>query len=345
MAHSHHTAREEGGDREGASALGDEEPPSIEGRDERSLLAAVVRSLKAWGHSLDHSDDCALLAPLPRPQLVTTDALAEGVHFDLSWDSFEQVGAQAAVVNLSDLAASGGRPQALIWSLSLPPTLSVAEVESLSWGFARVAARWEAPVVGGNLCVRPGPLELHVTALGAVPHQRLHRRGARHGDGVFVTGPLGARALGYLEPSEAARALRHQWRPHLQESAALSAWGEVTAMMDISDGLLLDAQRLAEASEVTLHLETPLLPVCARMSALASSQEVALRAALSGGEDYVLLLTSPSHPPPEVNATRVGRVERAGRAGAPRLTLDGAPASPLGYQHALRAPLSSPLHP
>jgi len=336
MSHTHTTTRAESGDG-GAPALSAEEPPSRVEGGERALLAAVVRALKAWGHAIDHGDDCALMPPLGGAQLLTTDALAEGVHFDLAWDTLEQVGAQAAVVNLSDLAASGGAPRGLLWSLSLPPALSADQVEALAWGFAKVAARWGAPVLGGNLCVRPGPLEVHVTALGAAPAARLHRRGARPGDGVFVTGALGARALGYLEPSEASRALRHLWRPHLPEAAALVSWGAVTAMMDISDGLLLDAHRLAEESDVALALESPLLPICPRMSALASSPPVALRAALRGGEDYVLLFTAPGAPPPEAHATRVGAC-LAPRPGGARVTLDGAPAAPEGYEHALGAP-------
>lgn len=342
MAHSLNTARAGTEGQEESAALGDAEPPST-GAAEPELLAVVVGALKAWGHALDHSDDCALLTSATPHHIITTDALCEGVHFDLAWDTLAQVGAQAAVANLSDLAASGGAPCALVWSLSLPPTLRLDQLEALTSGFARAAAQWESPVVGGNLCVRSGPLELHVTALGAVT-RRLHRRGAQPGDAVFVTGPLGARALGYLEPSEATRALRHEWRPHLQESAALSAWGRVSAMMDISDGLLLDARRLAEASGVSIELEGALLPVCARMSALASSPAVALQAALSGGEDYVLLFTAPAPPPPEARAIRVGACARAGAAG-PQVTLDGLPVTPRGYQHALTPSLSHPRHP
>ncbi len=350
MSHPPHTAPterarpESGGGGSSASPLPAEEPPST-GDAEPDLLEAIARSLRAWGHALDHGDDCALLGAGEGAQLLTTDALAEGVHFDLAWDTLEQVGAQAAVVNLSDLAASGGRPRALLWSLSLPPSLSVEQVGALAWGFARVAARWDAPVLGGNLCVRPGPLEVHVTALGAVEGRRLHRSGARAGDALFVTGALGARALGYLEPSEASRALRHQWRPHLSESAALASWGGVTAMMDISDGLLLDAHRIAAASDVELSITSALLPVCARMSALASTPEVALRAALSGGEDYVLLFTARGEPPPEAHATQIGECLRAARPSTSRLSLDGEPVAPRGYEHTLGAPALLPHSP
>ena len=227
--------------------MGPSPPP-----DEAALVSAIGDELRRAGRPADLSDDCAFLRGAT--QLVTTDTLIEGVHFQLDLDTLAQVGAQAAVQNLSDLAASGGGAGWLVWSLCLPPNLRTLEaVRALTRGFAETAAQNSATVVGGNLSRMPGPLTVAVTAGGPLAGKRpLTRSGALPGDGVYLTGALGDAALGVVEPTPAHRAARHAWRPHLAEAAILANDPGVTACMDISDGLLLDGARLAKASGVLL---------------------------------------------------------------------------------------------
>jgi thiamine-monophosphate kinase len=295
--------------------------------DEHRLVSIIGAALARAGRPADLTDDCAALCG--HTALVTTDTLVEGVHFDRALDTPRQIGAQAAVQNLSDLAASGGAAGWLVWSLCLGPAhRNEAFIAELAAGFADTAARYGASVVGGNLSRTAGPLVIAVTAGGPLAGERpLTRAGARPGQGVFVSGPLGDAALGVFDG--AARLARHAWRPHLAEAARLAVHPGVGACMDISDGLLLDASRLAGASGVTLDLEAgavPLGPACARLADSAHAR----RLALTGGEDYVLLFTA-ENPPADMAAYRIGTVG----VGPSRVRLDGVDVAhgPRGFDH------------
>ncbi|MCB9549302.1 MAG: thiamine-phosphate kinase [Myxococcales bacterium] len=291
--------------------------------DEAALIQAIAAAWGEWGQRPDLQDDCAV--PPGPVALLSTDTLVEGVHFDAALDTPTQIGAQAAVANLSDLAASGGAAGWLLWSLCLPPAWQdVARVQALARGFAAVASAAGARLLGGNLTRTAGPLVISVTVGGGLAGDRAwHRAAARPGDAVYVSGPLGDAALGWRDTSE--RAARHaSWRPHLAEAAALAAWGHVRAALDVSDGLLLDVDRLARASGVGVDLDAasvPLGPAC------AARGERTL--ALTGGEDYVLLFTADAAaPPPPAFARRIGRCTEA-----PGLRVDGRPARAAGWDH------------
>ena len=256
--------------------------------------------------NIDYSDDCASFS-LNQDQaqiVVTTDAICEGTHFDCLWDSFEDIGAQAAVANLSDLASCAAQARALFWSLSLPPQLTLQQIKDLAKGFERVASHYHVPVLGGNTVIRAGKLEIHVTAIGEAYPKAVKRQGAQVGDLVYVTGYLGSRALGYLDPNPETRSKRHQWYPHLNEATLIRAWGKATAMMDISDGLLLDANRLAQVNQIHIDLKESCLPIDPELQ----DHPMIRQAALSGGEDYILLFTAPpqAHLPKELAAFAIG---------------------------------------
>ena len=306
--------------------------------DERILinhLSQIFQTYAPQKDLIDYRDDCASLSAhqfLNSSELIfTTDAICEGVHFDLQWDQYGEIGAQAAVVNLSDLASCGARPKALLWSLSIPHQLSQLSVRKIAEGFGQSAGVWSCPVIGGNICVRPGPLEIHVTAIGSVKTQALTRMGAQPGDAVYVTGTLGDRALGYLDPSHQTRALRHQWRPHLEEAYALAQWGHVHAMLDISDGLLIDLERLAQVNELCINIRRDALP----LSDFVRSHPLGRQAALSGGEDYVLLFTAPPHvtPPDKAQATLIGNCQM--KRDRTCLTMDDIPCEGQGHLYHL----------
>ncbi|MEE2644514.1 MAG: thiamine-phosphate kinase [Myxococcota bacterium] len=271
------------------------------------------------------NDDCARVL---ETSLVSGDTLVEGVHFDPRLDSWEEIGAQAAQVNLSDLAASAGAPRWAHWQLSLPPETSVEAIEALTRGFADALAREAVPVVGGNLCQRAGPLEISVTLAG-IPFAGgpIGRDGARPGDAVYVSGALGARSLYFVAPSESNRALRHRWSPQLSKAKALAEWGYVSAMLDLSDGLIRDAARLAEESNVSLQLQSNTIPIHQALHAQLPPQE-ALELGLYGGEDYLLLFTTAPAERPPVEAWRIGCCSEGSG-----LSIDDAPPRQLGFDH------------
>ena len=234
--------------------------------------------------------------------VVTQDALVEGVHFRFDLLSWRELGYRAAAVNLSDLAASGAEPLALIVTLGLPADTSVDDVVELYEGLNEAGA----PVRGGDT-TRARSVMLSVTALGRsarVPG----RAGARPGDLVVVTGPLGASGAAFRE----GRLVRPPLR--LAEGRRLGA--VASAMLDLSDGLARDAGHVAQRSGVRIAIELERVPLAAG----ATADD------LGFGEDYELLATTSD----ALGFPVIGRVE-AGEG--VELTLDGAPARLSGWDH------------
>ena len=284
---------------------------------ERGLLGELERRGLIVG--VEH--DAAQLAG---GVVVTQDALVEGVHFQLSWTSWRDLGYKAGAVNLSDLAASGAEPEALIVSLGLPPATAVADVLELYEGLAET----RVPVRGGDLTAAER-VYLSVTAIGhseRVPG----RAGARPGDRVVVTGPLGASAAGYrclqdgIESPLAAAHLRPPLR--LVEGRRLGA--VATALLDLSDGLAADAARIAERSGCRLVVELEHVPVAAGVAEVAERAGVSVWELAAGfGEDYELLATVPE---PVEGCIEIGRCE-AGEGSV--LLLAGRPVALRGHEH------------
>jgi thiamine-monophosphate kinase len=228
--------------------------------------------------------------------VVTQDALVEGVHFRLDWISWRDLGWRAAAVNLSDLAASGADPVGLIVSLSTPGRTQVEDVLELYEGIAETGV----PVLGGDT-TRSELLMLSVTALGR--SERVPGRGgARPGDLLVVTGPLGAagaafRAGRYLRPA-----------PRLAEGKRLARVAH--AMLDISDGLARDAGHIADRSGVRCTIELDRVPLA----------EGATVDDLNFGEDFELLAATPD----PLDFTVIGRCDEGSG-------VDGLP--PGGWDH------------
>lgn len=245
---------------------------------------AVVRSI---------GDDCALLQVAAGEQLaVSTDSLLEGVHFPVEADGF-LLGQRALAVAISDLAAMGARPLAFTLALSLPQA-DVDWLCELSRGLQAMARQSGISLVGGD--TTRGPLNLGITVMGTVPvGQALLRSGARPGQQLWVSGPLGgaAAALQVLQDdnSDFPGLLAAYWSP--QPQLELGQWlrGKGGAALDISDGLLADAGHMAAESGVQLVIEQALVP--AHPEARALSAEQALEWALCGGDDYQLVFSLP----------------------------------------------------
>jgi len=246
-------------------------------------------------------DDAAVLTPPAGKLLATVDMLVEGVHFDLGYSSFEDVGYKALAVNLSDIAAMAGTPRYALVSLGLRSGVEAGQVESLYRGIHQLAQRFGVQVVGGNIARSPERLLVDITLLGESAHP-LTRSGAKAGDWIVVTGNLGSAAAGLVAlkawgTSAAERfptLTRAQLRPEprVPEGHALAPM--ISALIDISDGCANELHHLAEASEVGVILEEERIPLHEETQRLASELgKDPLEWALQGGEDYELLFCVP----------------------------------------------------
>ncbi len=230
-------------------------------------------------------DDAAVLAPARgMVEVVTTDSLVEGIHFRRAWSSARDIGHKALAVNLSDLAAMGATPRALLLSLALPPDYPLDDFDALLDGLLTLATSAKMPLVGGNITRSPGGLHIDVTAIGAVRPRRVMRRaGARPGDRLFVTGALGAAAVGLVSLAAGTDACVDAQRrpaPRLRTGTIVANTRTATACMDLSDGLADAVHQICEASVCGAEITAGLVPV---------HPAATLEQALSGGEDYELL--------------------------------------------------------
>lgn len=275
---------------------------------EDELIAAISRLLsdEQPGVVIRLGDDAAVLEPAAGQQILTTDLLVEGVHFERASISPHDLGAKSVAVNVSDVAAMGGSPRAALTSIGLSSDIEVAWVMELYGGMRDACAEYALSLVGGDTN-RADVVVVSVTVVGEVaPGRAVTRSGARAGDAIVVTGSLGAAAGGFLlsraNPSKTAEALSEPWGRALLDALArpVARVGEgqtlarsgAHAMIDVSDGLTKDLSRLCRASGVGARLELPAVPVAEPLLAGAASLGVdALQLALGGGEDYELLAT------------------------------------------------------
>lgn len=253
--------------------------------------------------------------------VLTHDVLVEGVHVIPGQDAAD-IAWKLVAVNLSDLAAKGAEPVGVL----LGHMLGEDDTRFVE-GLREVLACYHVPLLGGDTVSARGPRSWSLTALGRATHCPVpSRSGARAGDLVYVTGALGAALLGFEAMQHGHGGDSAAYRrpvPRLAEGRALAPL--VTAMMDISDGLLLDAWRMAHASGVTIAIDSACVPVAA----------TARRAeCLRWGDDYELLFAAPPGATLPVSAHWIGTVAAPGDAS---LLVDGQPqsdASDLGYLHA-----------
>jgi thiamine-monophosphate kinase len=280
---------------------------------ETSLIAALNRLFgpPPATVALGIGDDCAALAVAGEDYLLwTVDTLIEGVHFDLSYFSLPQLGRKALAVNLSDIAAMGGEPLYTLLSLGWPRHRDVSGALALGAELAQAAQEYGVAVIGGDTVASPGGVMVTLSLLGRVPRdEMLRRQGARVGDGVYVTGPLGEAAAG-LEILQRGLALDTELhkalsqahfapQPQLQAGRVLAGQKLATALIDLSDGVATDLGHLCRASGVGARVPAATAPVSPRVQAAAASLGVdPLDLALKGGEDYQLLFTSPAEKTP-----------------------------------------------
>lgn len=263
----------------------------------RSLSRGIAR--KSTRVRCGIGDDCAVLRGTQTTDLLwTTDLLIEGRHFSLLYESLEEVGRKAMLVNLSDIAAMGGTPLYALVAIGLPSRFSVRNATQLFRGIKRVARTAGVHLVGGDTN-RSSRLIISVTLLGEVEAGcALLRSGCRPGDGIYVTGRLGAAAV-------ALRAGRFQEPPNrvaVGRQLVKRRWAN--ACIDISDGFLADLGHLLEASRVGATVEIDRLP-----------GRAPLPQKLTGGEDYELLFSAPASVklPRKMSGVKIARVGKITR--------------------------------
>ena len=234
-------------------------------------------------------------------QLATTDTLIEGVHFNLKYITWAELGWKAMAVNLSDIAAMGGRPLYALVSLGVPADTEVENVTELYRGMVEQSKKFKVRIVGGDSVASP-VIAITVTLIGETKDKTkpLRRSAAKAGDMIAVTGTFGASAGGLamirrglsLEKKAAAALMEAHVKPtpRLKEGLILARNG-VRAAIDVSDGLLGDLEKLCLASEVGARLNSERIPI--HPAVIKSFGNEALTLALTGGEDYELIFTAP----------------------------------------------------
>ena len=281
--------------------------------DERALIRHLRGRLPrppSFLH-IGPGDDAAVIVPERGAfQVLTTDALVEGVHFDRRWSSLADIGHKALAVNLSDLAAMGAAPSHALLSLVLPAGTSLNDLDALLDGFLELASAQKVTLAGGNLSRSPGPLMVDVTAAGHVrPRRILARSGGRPGHALYVTGSIGGAAAGLgllqsrrptprpesLDPQTAAIVQRHlRPEPRTRIGMLVGRNRAASACIDLSDGLADAVQQLAEASGAGAVIDAGALPIDAAARRWFEEQGLdPIQAALAGGDDFELLFAIP----------------------------------------------------
>jgi thiamine-monophosphate kinase len=254
-------------------------------------------------------DDCAVIAKdKEHGLLLTTDTLAQGVHFNLDWHPPRLLGRKSGAVNLSDIAAMGGQPGACLLSVAFPAEVP-SWFEDFMAGFAGILQEYDTVLIGGDTVKGRHDIVISVTLLGEAKKKNIcYRSGAEPGDTIFVSGPLGNSAAGLALCQKGLYGINDpegKWlelvkahldpEPLVSLGKVLAASGKVSAMMDISDGLATDLAHLCTAGKVGAEVMQDRLPVSATLwQAAAELQVNAAEWIVKGGEDYQLLFTAKS---------------------------------------------------
>ncbi len=287
----------------------------LEAMNEAEFIAAL-RRLPLHPGARELKDDAAVVELGGLTLVLTHDTMAEGTHFgenaalgDVAW--------KLVASNLSDLAAKGAQSYGMLLSYSLG-----RDDEAFLQGLHEALSVFDLPILGGDTVASTAGRTIGITAIGVATYTPVpSRSGARIGDAIYVTGALGEAMLGFEGVEEHLDAFERPI-PRYAEGPILAPI--VTAMMDVSDGLLLDAFRMAEASEASFAIDSSAVPV-----ADPQRRDECLR----WGDDYELLFTAPPGVDIPVPATKIGQVEPRGFA---PLFLDGHPLTSsegLGYSH------------
>ena len=305
--------------------------------DEDTLLAEILPVFAAGPAALlGPGDDTAVLATPGGSVIATTDTMVRDRDWRDAWSSGRDVGAKVVAQNLADIAAMGGRPTGVLMTLVADPATSIDWVLEMTRGIAAACQENDVAVLGGDLSSAPqGTLMVSITALGSLDGRMpVLRSGARAGDVIAVCGTLGLAAAGWrlLESGRAhedaeAVSLQRCPRPPLAQGPVAAIAG-ATSMLDLSDGLLRDATRVARASGVRLALDGSALGADLQRLTPGLGPVLARECVLAGGEEHALLATFPRGIRLPSGWRALGVVEQGDG-----VTIDGVAELPRGWDH------------
>ncbi len=267
-------------------------------------------------------DAAALKISSGKTTLVTTDMLLDGVHFDLSFTTFYQLGYKSLAVNISDIFAMGGSPKYFLIGLGIPKGSDSKNIDNFYSGIKALAKKWEVNIIGGDTCVSESGFVISGTLIGEAK-KIISRSGAKIGDGIFVTNTLGDSAIGLrllkqfkqksLKNSLLVTRYSSLIKKHLTpDIAPLKNISGVNSMIDISDGLLIDLSHICDESNVGARIYEDKIPLSQELKEAAKGLRVSpLDFALRGGEDYALLFTAPKGF--KTKAFKIGEIIPKGR--------------------------------
>jgi len=318
----------------------------------------LIHRIRKWINSYDPAliqgigDDVAVIEMGTKVLLVTTDMLIEDIHFDLSWTNPYPLGRKSLAVNLSDIASMGGIPKYYLISIGLPKNLPISFISSFYRGLKQEAKRFQVQLIGGDTSLSK-KIIINICLLGEGEKRNLlFRKGAKVGDDLFVSGNLGDAALGLKilqkkcerEGSEGLVKKHLSPCPRVELAQAIAKYHMATAMIDVSDGLLIDTSHLLEESGVGALIWEDRIPLSRLYRKwVRTFSKDPFRIAFSGGEDYELLFTASSNRREEITSlarslkipiTRIGEILPK-KEGLHIIRKDGTEYSPthLGFEH------------
>ena len=274
-------------------------------------------------------DDVALITAIG-PTIATMDTLVEAVHF-LREDPLDTVGQKLIRVNVSDIYAKGAEPKEALLSIAWPSGRSESEFARLISGMAKDLEAFDVSLVGGDLVSTDGPLTLTLALTGrCLASAPIRRSGGSAGETIYVNGEIGWGGIGLRAAREAGSAgTANRYRvPRISSfSDARTVSAKASASLDVSDGLLIDAMRLADASDCGVHIELERVPL-----AMPSEQASDVLDQCTAGDDYQILISTPK----DEQIPGFWAIGRLTQEKGLQLTLNGEfvnPPSTLGFEH------------
>lgn len=252
-------------------------------------------------------DDCAAIGPYDnRYLLLTTDLLIEDIHFIMDQTNPFDLGKKSMYVNVSDIAAMGGSPLHSLVSIAVPQSIPLEVLQDIYQGMKEVCRKYRFNILGGDTSASRDRLMINVAIIGEVPQKEiLYRSGAKTGDRIYVTGPLGDSTAGLKILKGEIKApggakdffleAHHLPQPEIDTGRRIARSGLAHAMIDISDGLIADLGHICEASKLGARIYKESIPLSEELKNLCAAGGLeAYELALYGGEDYKLLFTVPA---------------------------------------------------